>query len=108
MLVEFSIVPVGANHMSEELARVAEVLARDGIRHQLGPMSTCVQGDWDHVMAVIRRCHDLVATRHERVITIITLDDRQTDSHPLAEMVRRVEAERQRLTALAVPNGPPA
>lgn len=91
MLVEFSIYPLYAEHMSKDVAKVIETLERAGLPYHLGPMSTAVEGDWDQVMEAIRRCHQMIAMEHERVLTTITIDDRKNQPHHLADMISSVE-----------------
>jgi uncharacterized protein (TIGR00106 family) len=93
MLAEFSIYPLHAEHMSRHIARVIETLERTGLAYHLGPMSTAVEGDWDQVMEAIRRCHQLLAADHDRVVTMITIDDRKHQPHHLAEMISSVEQQ---------------
>jgi uncharacterized protein (TIGR00106 family) len=90
MLVEFAITPLNTVHTSREIAKVVEILKSSGLFFQVGPMGTCIEGDWDPVFAVIRRCHQAVAKDHERVMTSITIDDRKHYHHPLAEIVESV------------------
>jgi uncharacterized protein YqgV (UPF0045/DUF77 family) len=42
-------------------------------------------------MEAIRRCHQMVALSHDRVITTITIDDRKNQPYHLAEMISNVE-----------------
>jgi uncharacterized protein (TIGR00106 family) len=93
MLVQFSIYPMQAEHLSKDLARVIESLEATGLDYRLGPMSTAVEGDWDRVLAAIRRCHEAVAQSHDRVITTIVIDERKHQPHHLAEMVASVEQQ---------------
>ncbi len=91
MLVQLTITPVGSLHMSREVAKVVQIIKASGLTFQLGPMATCIEGDWDQLFGVIRQCHEAVAKSHERVITSITIDDRKHYHHPLAEMVTSVD-----------------
>ena len=48
MLFEISMIPVGGDiHMSDELSSVLQVVDRSGLPYQLGPSSTCIEGEWD-------------------------------------------------------------
>jgi uncharacterized protein YqgV (UPF0045/DUF77 family) len=67
-----------------------EILEASGLPYQVWPLGTCVEGDWDGVMAVIRRCQQVAAEGHEHVVTHITLDECKTEPHRLREMVRGV------------------
>jgi len=91
MLAEFSINPLNVEHMSRDVAQVVETLQSTGLEYRLGPMGTCIEGSLDEVLAAIRRCHEAVAGRHDRVITTIVIDDRKHHSHHLSDMVASVE-----------------
>jgi uncharacterized protein (TIGR00106 family) len=91
MIVEFSINPMDSTHISKDLAFLVEILEESGLSYRLGPMGTCVEGDWDQVMDTVRRCHLAMAGRHERVVTNIFIDDRKSHPHAMADMVKSVE-----------------
>ena len=93
MLAEFSIYPLQTEHMSKDVAKVIETLESSGLQYHLGPMSTAVEGDWEQVMEAIRRCHQVVALNHDRVVTAIMIDDRKNHAHHLADMVGSVEQQ---------------
>jgi uncharacterized protein (TIGR00106 family) len=77
--------------MSKDIARVIDILESSGLDYRLGPMSTDIEGEWDQVMAAIRRCHEVVTQNHDRVITSIVIDDRKQQPHHLADMITSVE-----------------
>jgi uncharacterized protein (TIGR00106 family) len=91
MLAEFSIYPLQTEHMSQEVAKVIDTLENTDLVYHLGPMSTTVEGNWEQVMDAIRRCHQVVALNHDRVVTTIVIDDRKARPHHLAEMISSVE-----------------
>jgi uncharacterized protein (TIGR00106 family) len=93
MLVQFSINPMQTEHLSKDVAKVIETLESTGLDYRLGPMSTAVEGDWDQVLAAIRRCHEAVTQNRDRVITTIVIDDRKNQPHHLAEMISSVEQQ---------------
>jgi uncharacterized protein (TIGR00106 family) len=93
MLVQFSIHPMQAEHLSKDVAKVIETLESTGLDYRLGPLSTAVEGEWDQVLAAIRRCHEAVAQSRDRVITTIVIDDRKDHPHHLAEMISSVEQQ---------------
>jgi uncharacterized protein (TIGR00106 family) len=72
MLVEFSVVPVGVGvSISPQIARVLKIVAESGVNYKANPMGTVLEGDWDTVMAVVRKCHDAVMKDSERALTTI-------------------------------------
>jgi uncharacterized protein (TIGR00106 family) len=91
MLVQFTVYPSDATHMSRDVALMVQVLERAGLDFRLGPMATAVEGTWEQVMPAIRRCHEIMREHHARVITTITVDDRAEQAHHLDEMVSVVE-----------------
>jgi uncharacterized protein (TIGR00106 family) len=93
MLAEFSIYPLQTEHMSKDVAKVIETLEGAGLKYQLGPMSTAVEGNWEEVLGAIRACHQAVAREHGRVITTIVIDDRKNQPHHLGEMISSVEQQ---------------
>jgi uncharacterized protein (TIGR00106 family) len=97
MLAEFRIYPLKTEHMSRDVAKVIQTLESSGLKYHLGPMSTAVEGNWGQVMEAIRRCHQVVALNHDRVVTTITIDDRKNQPHHLEEMISSVEQQLGRL-----------
>jgi uncharacterized protein (TIGR00106 family) len=91
MLAQFSIIPMGARHMTPLVAEVIELVDRSGLNYRVGPMGTAVEGPWEEVMGLIKECHELALERRERVITQITVDESNAGQHTLQEMVDVVE-----------------
>lgn len=79
--------------MSKDVAKMIETLERTRIHYHLGPMSTAVAENREQVMEAIRRCHQVTALNHDRVITAIKIDDRKNQPHHLAEMISSVEQQ---------------
>lgn len=91
MLAEFSVYPTDETHMSKDVAKMVEMLEEGGVNYRLGPLGTAVEGDWETVMGVIRRCHEAMLDSHSRVVTTITIDHRKDQPHHLDDMVAAVE-----------------
>lgn len=77
--------------MSEYVARCLDLVDRSGLDYRLNPMGTVVEGPFDDVLDLIRRCHKAVAADCDRVSTIIKIDDRRGAAHQIAEKVQKVE-----------------
>ncbi len=92
MLVAFSVVPVGAGtELKEQIAEVLKVVDESGLPYRLNAMSTEIEGEWDEVMAVVRAAHDVGRSFTGRVLTSITIDDREGASGRIAGKVNDVE-----------------
>ena len=94
-VVEVSIVPLGtaAPGVSAYVAGCLRVVRESGLKYQLTPMGTVIEGDLDAVLGVIRRMHETpFAAGAVRVSTLIKIDDRRDISgHTLEGKVRSVE-----------------
>ncbi len=92
MLVAFSVVPIGVGvSISPQIAKVLKIVAESGIQYKANPMGTVLEGEWDAVMAVVKKCHDVVMTSSERAVTTITIDDRKGKEFRIEKKLESVE-----------------
>lgn len=92
MLASFSIVPLDVGYeFKAHIARIISIVEASGLSYRLGPMETTVEGDWDELISLIKKCHYLMREISPRVLTHISIDDRQEISERLAGKVREVE-----------------
>ena len=92
MLVQFSIIPVGkGSSIGDDIAKVLKIVDASGMPYKINPMGTVVEGTWDQVMKLIKRCHKAVMKNGERVVTTISVDDRKGRSGRIDEKIRSVE-----------------
>ncbi|MGQ9477423.1 MAG: MTH1187 family thiamine-binding protein [Candidatus Bipolaricaulia bacterium] len=92
MIVEFSITPIGRGEsLSEEVARVLDLVDQSGLDYRLTPMGTILEGDWDEVFALIKRCHEAVLERANRVSTWVHIDDRKGAKGQIRYKVEAIE-----------------
>jgi uncharacterized protein (TIGR00106 family) len=94
MLVELSIIPVGGDsHTSDELAEVLRIIDNSGLSYELTPSATCIEGEWDEVMSLVRRCHERVRGHCSHVVTSIKIEDEAGATNKLDANVASVEEE---------------
>ncbi len=92
MLIEFSIVPIGASSsLSAKIAEVLDIVDASGLPYRLTPMGTIVEGDWDELMRLVKKCHRRMMRHEERVLTRIIIDDRKGKKGRMDRKVRSVE-----------------
>ncbi len=92
MIVEFSVVPIGRGEaLAGLVARIIDIVDKSGLPYQLTAMGTIVEGDWDGVFALIRKCHETMRGQASRVYTHVTIDDRERVSGRIEGKVREVE-----------------
>ncbi len=78
MLASFSVIPIGAGvELKEHISSILELVEASGISYQLGAMQTTLEGEASDVMDLIMRCHLRMRERAPRVLTHITIDDRE-------------------------------
>jgi uncharacterized protein (TIGR00106 family) len=92
MLVEFSIVPLGKGpSVGDDVARVLKIVDNSGLPYKLNPMGTVVEGNWDDIMALIKKCHQSVLRGNERIVTSIKIDDRKKHQKMIEKKVESLE-----------------
>jgi uncharacterized protein (TIGR00106 family) len=91
MIVEFSVWPMVGPSVSQHVAKVVKLVDESGLNYKLNAMGTVVEGDWDEVMGLIKKCHQLLAGETERVITNISIDDRKGRSLRITGKVESIE-----------------
>ncbi len=92
MLVEFSIIPLGeGSSLGEHLAEVLRIVDESGLPYKLNPMGTCIEGEWNEVFRVIRKCHSAMMKRADRVVLQISVDDRKGRTDRLEGKIRSIE-----------------
>lgn len=92
MLIEFSIVPIGpSSSMSAKVAEILDIVDSSGLSYRLTPMGTIVEGEWDELMRLVKKCHTKMLRHEERVLTNIIIDDRKGKTGRISHKVRAVE-----------------
>ena len=92
MLAELSIIPVGEGpHISEQIAIALKFVDASGLPYQLTPSGTCIEGEWDQVMAVIRQCHERVRSLSPHVMTLIKIEEDEGEPNKLTRNVTSVQ-----------------
>jgi uncharacterized protein (TIGR00106 family) len=94
MLVAFSISPTAADDTGGVSAAVAEavrVVRESGLPCETNAMFTNIEGEWDEVMAVVKRAVDVVAASSPRVGLVLKADIRPGHEDQLTAKVERIE-----------------
>ncbi len=92
MIANFSVVPIGkGNSLSSQVAEVLKIVDESGINYKLHSMGTILEGDWDEILRLIKKCHERTLEDSDRVLTTITIDDRKGKSGRIVGKVQSVE-----------------
>src|SRR4051794_26422273 len=92
LLAELSIWPMdkGAS-VSAYVARAIDIIDRSGLPYQLGPLGTCIEGEWPEVMAVVQQCYEALATDCDRIPCTLKMDWRRAPAGRIDSKVKSVE-----------------
>ncbi len=93
MLLAFSIAPASPGEddsYAPAVAAALQVVKDSGLPHDLGSMFTTLEGEWDEVMAVIKRCVDAMEPYGDRVSLVMKADIRAGRTGQLTAKVDRV------------------
>lgn len=105
MLLELSVIPLqGGASTSDEIAEVLRIVDESGLPYLLTPSGTCIEGTWDEVMPLVRRCHERVRERSPHVVTILKIEDEEGAWNKLRSNVASVE-EKVGRTLRRIPPG---
>ncbi|WP_089158029.1 MTH1187 family thiamine-binding protein [Micromonospora sp. NBS 11-29] len=93
MLIAFSITPLGVGESVGDLvADAVRVVRESGLPNRTDAMFTTVEGEWDEVMAAVKRAVDTVAAQAPRVSLVLKADVRPGVTDALTAKVAHVEA----------------
>ncbi|HTV99963.1 MAG TPA: MTH1187 family thiamine-binding protein [Streptosporangiaceae bacterium] len=92
MLVAFSVSPMGVGEdVADYVAEAVRVVRESGLPNRTDAMFTTIEGDWDEVMAVVKRAVDVVAAKAPRVSVSLKADIRPGVTGALDAKVEAVE-----------------
>jgi uncharacterized protein (TIGR00106 family) len=92
MLASFAVIPLGiGEELKTQVAQVIDLIDKSGLNYRTGAMQTTIEGEMDEVLDLVMKCHRLMKTLAPRVLTTITLDDRDDASNRLTGKVQDVE-----------------
>ena len=94
MLCAFSITPLGVgDSVGAVVADAVRVVRESGLPNETNSMFTIVEGEWDDVMGVVKRCVDAVSAQAPRVSVVVKLDYRPGVSDMMHTKVATIEEE---------------
>jgi uncharacterized protein (TIGR00106 family) len=92
MLVELSVIPLARGRsVGADVAELLKIIDAAGLDYRLTAAGTILEGDWDEVMAVVKRCHETMRKRTDRVVTLVKIDDYGGRTGRLSQAVASVE-----------------
>ncbi len=91
-MIAFSVTPLGVGEaVADYVADAVQVVRESGLPHRTDAMFTTIEGEWDEVMAVVKRAVDAVAARAPRVSVVMKADLRPGVTDGLTSKVAGIE-----------------
>jgi uncharacterized protein (TIGR00106 family) len=93
VVLDFCVVPIGVGtSVSEHVVACERVLQEAGLVHRMHAYGTNVEGEWDEVMAAVKRCHEVLhAAGVPRISTTVRVGTRMDKEQSIAGKIRSVE-----------------
>lgn len=92
ILVEFSMTPLTKGEsVSKYVARSLDIVDKSGLDYRMNPMGTVIEGEWDEVFAVVKKCHDRMRKDCNRISTSIKVDYRKGKTGRIQTKIESVE-----------------
>jgi len=93
VILDLCVVPLGVGvSVSKYVVACEELIQKAGLKSSLHAYGTNIEGEWDEVMAVVKKCHERI---HEmgapRITTTIKLGTRVDRSQSMEDKVKSVE-----------------
>lgn len=92
VLLEFSLFPIGKGQsVGRYVARSLDIIDKSGVAYELHSMGTILEGEWDEVFAVVRRCYERMRRDCPRLALTLKVDYRRGVRGRLKSKVASVE-----------------
>jgi uncharacterized protein (TIGR00106 family) len=93
MIIAFSITPLGIGEdVGRAVAEAVRVVRASGLPNRTDAMFTTLEGDWDEVMAVVKRAMDAVLAVAPRASMVLKADVRPGVTDAMTRKVASLES----------------
>lgn len=100
VIIAFSVAPTYTPtveaEMAEAVAEAVRVVRESGLPNETNAMFTLIEGDWDEVMAVVKKATEAVMNVSPRVSLVLKADIRPGYNRQITQKVASVEKILQR------------
>lgn len=97
VLLEFSMSPLGKGEsVGKYVSRSLEIIDKSGVDYRLNPMGTVLEGEWDDVFRVVKKCYERMRKDCKRISCTIKVDYRKSHAGRLSGKVASVEKRLKR------------
>lgn len=93
VLVFLTMIPLDKGpSFSPYVARVLDIIDTSGLNYAINPMGTVIEGDYEEVMDVIKRCFDFLQKDCDRISISMKIDYRKGKNSRLESKIDSVES----------------
>ena len=98
VIADLCVIPIGVGvSVSEHVAACQRVLEEAGLEHTLHAYGTNIEGEWDDVMAAVKRCHEVVhGMGAPRISTSLKIGTRTDRPQTMQEKIRSAQTKAKR------------
>ena len=92
LLLEFSMSPMDKGEsVSKYVSRSLNIISESGVDYRLNPMGTVLEGEWDEVMGVVKKCYQIMSSDCKRITCSVKIDYREGQKGRLTSKMASVE-----------------
>ena len=92
VLLEFSMSPMDKGEsVSDYVSRSLEIVSGSGVDYRLNPMGTVLEGEWEEVMSVVKKCYEMMRSDCKRITCSVKIDYREGKNGRLESKMASVE-----------------
>jgi uncharacterized protein (TIGR00106 family) len=92
VIIAFSVTPLGVGEdVGEVVAQAVRVVRESGLPNHTDAMFTVIEGEWDEVMAVVKKSVEVVASVAPRVSMVLKADMRAGVTGAITSKVEALE-----------------
>jgi len=85
-------VPLGKDvSLSKYVAKVIKIVDESGLSYKMHAMGTIVEGEWDEIMNLIKKCREALLEEVDRLLIEIKIDERKGATGRIEGKVLSVE-----------------
>lgn len=78
VLAEFSVTPMTDDRITPFIDTAVQEIKKSGLKHEVGPVGTTIEGELDQVLNAIKQAHEAVLNKGvDRVVTEIRIDEKK-------------------------------
>ena len=94
LLLEVSMFPLGKGEsVGSYVSRSLDIIDKSGVEYRLNPMGTVLEGEWDAVMAVVKKCFETMKQDCTRIEIAMKGDWRAGPNSRLEAKIKSVESK---------------